>query len=97
MTINVYQKGDLVRVSGVFRDIALALIDPGTVALKATKPSGTTTTYTYAGGTVVKDSTGNYHVDVNIDESGPWNYLWQSTGIGQAAEPGQFVVEPSTF
>lgn len=97
MTINVYQKGDLARVSGIFKDLAGALIDPSTIALKVTKPSGTTTAYTFAGGTVIKDSTGNYHVDVSVTEGGPWFYKWETTGTGQAAEHGEFMVEPSSF
>jgi uncharacterized protein YfaS (alpha-2-macroglobulin family) len=96
MTINVHQKGDLVRISGTFRDLAGAAIDPGTVALKVAKPSGATT-YTFALGTVIKDSVGNYHVDVSITEAGQWSYRWESTGAGQAAEQGQFTVEPSGF
>jgi hypothetical protein len=92
MTIAVYQRGDLVRISGVFKDIAGTLIDPSTVALNVSKRSGPTT-YTYAGATVIKDSTGNYHVDVSVDERGTWLYEWVTTGTGQAAEHGEFVVE----
>jgi hypothetical protein len=95
MTINVYQKGDLIRISGVFKDLAGGLVDPGTVALKVSKPSGAVLAYTFALGTVIKDSVGNYHRDENIDEAGSWRYRWESTGTGQAAEEGQFVVEPS--
>lgn len=92
--MNVYQKGDLVRISGVFKDVAGTLIDPGTVTLKVTKPDGTTTTYTYGGSpAVVKDSTGNYHVDASADQTGRWLYTWISTGTGQAAENGEFLVE----
>lgn len=92
--MNVYQKGDLVRVTGVFKDIAGTLIDPSTVQLKVTKPDGTTTTYAFNGSPAVsKDSTGNYHVDASIDQVGRWYYTWISTGTGQAAENGEFMVE----
>jgi hypothetical protein len=91
MTIAVYQRGDLVRISGVFKDIAGTLIDPSTVALNVSKRSGPTT-YTYPA-TVIKDSAGNYHVDVSATERGTWLYEWVTTGTGQAAEHGEFVVE----
>jgi hypothetical protein len=90
--INVYKLGALARISGVFKDVAGNLIDPTTIALRVSKRSGTST-YTFAGSTVIKDSTGNYHVDVSALERGTWLYEWRSTGTGQAAEHGEFVVE----
>ena len=98
MTINVYQKGDLVRIEGVFTDTEGTLIDPNGVSLFVTNPAGVTTEYIY--GTdleLVKDSTGNYHVDVTADAPGQWLWKWASTGTGQAAEHGEFMVEPSAF
>jgi hypothetical protein len=91
--MNLYQVGDLVRISAVFRDIAGALVDPSTVSLKVTKPSGTQNTYTFALSQVIKDSTGNYHYDASADAAGLWRYTWSSTGSGQAAENGEFRVE----
>jgi hypothetical protein len=44
---------------------------------------------------LVKDSTGHYHIDVSASMSGTWRYRWESTGAGQAAEEGAFVVESS--
>lgn len=96
MTINVYQKGDLARCSAAFRNDAGALIDPTAVTFVFTTPAGVTTTYTYGvDSQLVKDSTGNYHVDLSASARGLWLYRWVSTGTGQAAENGQFVVEPS--
>jgi uncharacterized protein YfaS (alpha-2-macroglobulin family) len=92
MGINVYQKGDLVRITGVFRDITGALVDPTTVSWKATKPSGTPVTHTYNPGSIVRDSLGNFHLDVSADEAGTWLYRWENTGTGQAAEDGEFFV-----
>lgn len=91
--MNLYQVGDLVRISAVFRDIAGTLVDPTTVALKVTKPSGAQNTYTFALSQVIKDSTGNYHYDAAADAAGLWRYTWSSTGAGQAAENGEFRVE----
>lgn len=91
--MNLYQKGELVRIAGTFTTLAGAAQDPSTVSLKVTKPSGTTTTYAYNPGTIVKDGTGLYHLDVSADEVGRWYYTWISTGTGQAAENGEFMVE----
>jgi uncharacterized protein YfaS (alpha-2-macroglobulin family) len=91
VSINVYKLGDLVRIAGVFKDINGTLIDPGTVALTVSKRSGRAN-YTYPA-TVIKDSAGNYHVDVSATERGTWLYEWITTGTGQATEHGEFVVE----
>jgi len=98
MTIQVYQKGDPVTLSEAFRDGAGELVDPDTVKFLYTPPSGVTVELVYGtDAEVVKDSTGNYHVDLTPDEAGQWVYRWESTGSGQAAENGEFMVEPSAF
>jgi hypothetical protein len=97
MTINVYHKGDVVRVTAEFEDENGAAIDPTTITLKTMDPSGNIATYTYAGGTVTKAAVGSYYKDVDADEEGDWHCWWESTGSGQAAEPTQFVVEPTPF
>jgi hypothetical protein len=43
----------------------------------------------------VKDSTGNYHVDVDADEPGVWRFRFAGTVSGQAAAEGQFRVDSS--
>lgn len=53
-------------------------------------PDGSPTTYTYAGTTIVKDSVGNYHVDLAITLTGTYRYRWVSTGTGAGAEEGWF-------
>lgn len=97
MSINVHHKGDLVRISGAFTDIAGAAVDPATVSLKVVDPAGVETEYTYAGATVIKAATGSYYKDLDANQAGEWHYWWESTGSGQGAEPGQFVVEPTLF
>jgi hypothetical protein len=86
--MNVYKKGDLVRIAGVFKDVNGTLIDPTSVALRVTKPDALTSTPA-----VTRDSTGNYHVDVDLTDAGRWYYTWISTGTGQAAENGEFLAE----
>jgi hypothetical protein len=94
-TVNHHDKGDLVRLSGAFTDANDAAIDPGVVIFKYKNPSGTTTTKTYVTDPeVVKDSTGNYHIDIDANESGYWHYAVESTGSGQAAGEGTFYIKP---
>jgi len=96
--VDYYDKGDLVRVSGAFTDSDSAAQDPTAVKFQFTDPSDNTTSYTY--GTddeLVKDSTGNYHVDVDCDETGLWRWHWYSTGTGQASDEGRFYVSDSEF
>lgn len=95
MTINVYDVGDLVTVEGAFTDANDDPADPAAVSFAFEDPAGTVTTYAYqADPEIVKDSTGNYHVDVSATAAGDWHYRWIATGAGQGAQIGQFMVKP---
>lgn len=88
-----YDVGDLLRVTGTFDD-GLAPptnLDPTTVRFQYTTPDRVETTLTYGiDVAVVKDSTGTYHVDLDLNQAGPWHYRFFSTGTGQASERGAF-------
>ena len=89
--MNNYQVGDLVRVSASFTDASGNAVDPDTVYCDITAPDGTKTTYTYGtDAEVVRDSAGNYHLDVDVTAAGRWCYAWRSRGTGQAAGSGSF-------
>ena len=93
-----YDKGQLVRVAGRFQNASAAYVDPATVRFKYKNPSGTITTLTYlTDAALVKDATGEYHVDVDASVSGTWHYRWESTGTNQAADEGKFEVAESAF
>lgn len=93
-----YDLGDLVRIAGVFTNAAGTGIDPDDVFVKYKDPSGNVTTLTYGtDAELVRDSAGNYHVDVDADEAGHWDYRFYSTGTGQAAEEAFFRVDDSRF
>jgi hypothetical protein len=93
-----YDKGDLVRCSGTFKDSSNELIDPTVVKFDFTAPGEDAVTYTYATDLqLVKDSTGLYHVDVDAAMAGTWFYRFYSTGTGQAADEGSFVVKRGNF
>ena len=96
--MDYYDKGSLVKVPVTFADDDGDAQDPTTVKFQVADPSGNTASYTY--GTddeVVKDSTGNYHLNVDCDESGLWKWHRYSTGTGQASDEGRFYVNASDF
>lgn len=88
-----YDIGDLVRVSGAFTTAAGVAQDPSVVKCSVRTPAAVVTTYTYGtDAALVKDSTGNYHVDVSAAAIGWYYYRWFSTGTGQAGDEGWFEV-----
>lgn len=95
-TYGEYDIGDLVSVTVEFRNTSAVLIDPTGVTFAVRSPAGVVTNYTYGvDAQLVKDAVGKYRVDVNATLVGTWRYRWASTGTGQGAEEGQFVVRPS--
>jgi hypothetical protein len=95
--IKEYDKGDAVTVSAVFKKSGV-LTDPTAVFFKYTNPAGTTTTLQYTiDVSVVRDSLGTFHLDIDANASGIWKYRVHSTGTGQAAAEGKFKVKTSLF
>lgn len=88
-----YDKGDYIRLTGTWRDDAGVLVDPTTVTLKIHLPDGTTSSYTYASGFVVKDSVGIYHYDFLPNGQGNYVYRWEGTGNAIASGQGAFFIE----
>jgi hypothetical protein len=85
MAANVYEIGSLVRLTCTFTAAGVAA-DPGTVTVHLRAPDGTVTTPA-----AVKDSTGVYHVDVNVTDDGDWRYRFIGTTPAQASVSGIFV------
>lgn len=96
MSISVFQIGDVARLSAAFTDANAAAADPGGVQFKIREPDGTVTTYVYGtDAQLVKDSTGNYHVDWLIDQAGRHRYRFAGVASGQAAAESEFRAQPS--
>ena len=97
-TINAYDIGDLVRITGNLATAAGVAVDPTALVCKVLSPAGTTTTYTY-GSTAfpIKNDVGEYYVDITPDAAGEWWYQFRSTGTGQAMDEGYFVVRASAI
>lgn len=95
---NRYDIGDLVRISGSFVDDAGDAANPVNVTIQYKNPSGEVTELVY--GTdpeVQRPSTGEFYVDITVDEPGYWFYRIASSGIVQDAAEGQFFVKESYF
>ena len=96
--MNEFVKGNVVRCSTTFTNLAGAAIDPTTVSFSFKTPAGVTTTYVYpTDAQLVKDSTGNYHVDISADTEGTYYWRFFSTGTGKAAYEGSFAIPDSEF
>lgn len=91
--INVYDRGDKLRFTAVFKDDLGADADPGTVTLKVKAPSGAVTTHA----DTVRDSAGHYHFDLSITESGTWTYRWEGANGVETASETQFFVRKGAF
>lgn len=97
MTKNAYDIGDMVRCTGTFTASGSS-VNPAAIMFKVKTPAGVVTTYTYGtDAALVRDATGVYHVDVSVAEAGEYVYRFWSTGTGQAAAEGQFVVKATLF
>jgi len=93
------QEGSEVRLTCEFRDPFdnYSLVDPETVKVAWLDPSDNYTEKTY--GTdpeVVKDSTGQYHIDILANAGGEWKYRWWSTGTITTATESKFLVAGRT-
>ena len=96
--MNSYDIGDTIRLSAEFVAASPAVsTDPTTVTLKVEDPTGTESTFTYAGGHLTKSSTGNYHYDYVPTKAGRHTYRFIGTGALQTAEETPFYVRRSRF
>lgn len=77
MTNNEYQIGDTVRLSVTWTLRATgAAFDPTNTRFIVREPDGTETTWDYpTDAEVVRDSSGNYHLDYVIDQAGTHTYV----------------------
>jgi ABC-type Fe3+ transport system substrate-binding protein len=91
-----YDVGDRARLEVGFTNLAGNPTDPTAVTLKVKAPGTAVVTYTFGvGGTIVKDSTGNYHADIDITVPGKWHYRWTGTGALVVVEETSLFVRKS--
>lgn len=95
MAISTYEKGDLVRVSATFTAGGVPA-DPTNIFCWKRAPSGAASSYQYGVDEELgRDDDGDYHFDIDASAIGTWYYGFYSTGTGQAADEGKFVVSPT--
>jgi hypothetical protein len=98
--------GDLIRVGNhsggsraAFATAAGTATDPTAVTLTVEAPDATLAEYGWptdgADGALVRETTGRFYVDVDIDQDGVWSYRLAGTGAVQAVTEGQFYVQAS--
>lgn len=93
-----YDKGDVLRVQGVYTNAAGTAIDPSVPMFSVKTPAGTVTTYTYpTDAQLVRLSAGTYYLDVRFTLSGYWTVRMHSSGTGEASEEREYVVKQSAF
>ena len=85
--------GDTVTLTNTFK-VSGTATDPTTISLVVTDPTGTATTYTYAGSTITRTSTGLYTKNITASTAGLWSYTWTGTGAAADVESGSFDVHP---
>lgn len=90
-TVFFESSSELATLANTFT-VAGVATDPTTVSLDVTDPTGSTTTYTYAGGQITKVSTGKYTKDIASSADGEWQYVWTGTGPASDATAGSWTV-----
>ena len=96
MAVGVYDIGDLVTCGATFATVAGVSTDPDVVNFGMRSPDGTKTSYIYlTDAELIKDDTGDYHVDVTPLVSGTWFYEFTGVGTINATEEGKFFVRES--
>ena len=91
--------GDRIRLGVTFKDIADELSDPTEVTIKHRNSTAGSATAIYDGGAgaVVKDGTGAYHLDIDLDNPGRWYWRAQGDDTPEAAGERSFSVRASQF
>lgn len=87
----------LVTIAHTYLNAAGNPVDPTSVSLTVTDPTGTTTTYTYNPGTIQKTGTGVYAQTITTTLDGLWQFEWFGTGATPAVPQnsvGTFTVLP---
>jgi len=91
-TVFFASTNELATLTNTFK-VATVATDPTTVTLEVTDPTGAVTTYTYAGATITKTSTGVYTKDVACPTAGDWQYIWTGTGTASDVVAGTWTVQ----
>ena len=96
-------EGTVVRfyTSTPFTNVSGTITDPTEVVFAYQVGSGPVQQTVYGvgqtWGTISKDSTGTYHIDIDTTGSpGAWTWTWAGTGSVQVRTEGQILVNPAS-
>jgi hypothetical protein len=91
--VNTYPRGSVIELAATFRDDQGNALDPTTVTFTTRDPNGNLATYQYPSATNIShNGTGVFVCTFVAGTTGQWYWRAQSTGIGQAADEGEFYV-----
>ncbi len=92
-TMNSYETGTLVQLTGTFTNVSGVLTDPTTIVCTVRDPAGNVTTPA-----VTRVSAGIYTANLDLTNATPgvWAYRFAGTGVCQAAEEAALFVETTT-
>ena len=71
--------------------------DPTTITLLVTDPTGTSNTYTFAGGQITRTSAGVYTKDIPCTLAGTWTYKWTGTSAASDISAGTWEVQETAL
>jgi hypothetical protein len=92
--MNSYPINTLVSIDIVVKTPAGVLIDPSTLTCDVNDPSGTTTTYTYGVDiTFLRNSLGNFTLEVDGNAHGMWFYHPEASGNVEVSGDGYFFIK----
>ena len=84
--MEVFNLGQKIRVGHTYTNAAGVASDPDAVFVVVREPGSSATTYQYGvDAEVVRDDTGEYHIDLSLSIAGIWAVRGYSTGSVQAA------------
>lgn len=89
---NIHDVGDVVTITGTFRDASGAVVDPTAVTAQVLDPAGTV-----ANPTATRISAGVYAFTISVTAAGIWRYRLEGTGANAAAAEGVFAARSSSF
>lgn len=88
--------GEVAKISVAITDSNAIASDPSALRLKVKSPAGTLTTYVFGvAAELVKDSIGNYHANILMNEVGKWAYRWEADAPNAGANEGLITVKKS--
>ncbi len=91
-----YDNGDLVRAATAFTNSGGSAADPSNITVKYRIGAGVISSYVYGtDAEVVRDSVGNYHIDILMENPGVYHIRWEGTGTVTAADEDTWIVKQS--